>query len=96
MIGSLLSDVEIEKLERRKARYQERSPSPIMTSSQTSLSQMQIPLPSLPLPSVSPTVSSIPCSKSKGLFMNGLGLNSVTLEQKRGNYNFIIKVIIKW
>ena len=78
-------DVEIEKLEKRKARYQERSPSPI-TNSSANLTQMPTPLPSLSLPSVSPMAARFAGSKEKIRFMNELGLTNVSLEHKQGKH----------
>ena len=78
-------DVEIEKQERRKARYQGRSPSPLTSfTSSGAVIQMETPFPSLPLPSVSPMASNLNCTNEKVSFLNGLGLKRASPTEKKG------------
>ena len=78
-------DVEIEKLERRRARYQERSPSPIAASS-SNIMHVRTPYPSLSLPSISPMSAQLPYSKQKIDFLSEIGLAQVSSQKKKGIY----------
>ena len=73
--------MEIAKLERRKVRYKERSPSPSHGNNTI--------LPTLPLPSG--TVKLPPDSNAKLMFFTMMGLCKVHEDEKKGNTNFYIK-----
>jgi hypothetical protein len=76
----LLPDVEIAKLEKRKARYQERSPSPRSSTETRPVS------PTLPLPS--PNSGSLPAeTNSKIMFLSMLGLWRLAAEDKQGEHH---------
>ena len=73
------NDIEIEKLERRKKRLRERSPSPIDTSETRSVS------PELPLPSVAPHLNQLQETHAKAMYLSAIGLCRNTEEQKVSN-----------
>ena len=74
-------DVEIAKLERRKMRYKERSPSPNNT---TLLSGNRAISPLLPMPTS--TVKLPPDSNAKLMFFTMLGLCKIQDDEKKGMY----------
>ncbi len=88
------SDVEIAKLERRKARYLERSPSPSSSAaSGSSESPSRVTSPTLPLPSVAPHLNALPESNDKLLYMSTIGLNRVPEKEREVNealFDFIL------
>ncbi len=75
----LLSDVEIAKLEKRRKRLRERSPSPIPHSA---VEAGRPPSPLLPLPSVAPHLNRLPETHAKIMYMSAIGLARNTEEQK--------------
>lgn len=83
--------MEIEKLERRKARYLERSPSPHSATSPTPPEAAagiltRVPSPTLPLPSTQPQGAAlrVPESGTKAMFTTSLGLWRLSEEEKQG------------
>ena len=74
------NDIEIEKLEKRRERLRERSPSPEPpVASQRSAS------PSLPLPSVAPHLNRLPETHAKAMYLSAIGLCRNSEEQKISN-----------
>ena len=72
----LFPDVEIAKLEKRRMRYRERSPSPTQLGSKSSLPTLPIPSDATKLP---------PDSNAKLMFFTMLGLNRTREDEKKGN-----------
>ena len=81
------SDVEIAKLEKRRKRLRERSPSPIPPLDETPSGgsvnyPRRQPSPLLPLPSVPPHLNRLPESHAKIMYMSAIGLARATEDQK--------------
>lgn len=73
------SDVEIAKLEKRRKRLRERSPSPIPYAGGKTGRPLS---PLLPLPSVAPHLNRLPETHAKIMYMSAIGLARNTEEQK--------------
>ena len=73
------NDIEIEKLERRRARLRERSPSPEAAAEERAVS------PELPLPSVAPHLNRLPETHAKAMYLSAIGLCRNSEEQKISN-----------
>ena len=73
------NDIEIEKLEKRKERLRERSPSPIAVTEDRCSS------PELPLPSVPPHLNRLPETHAKAMYLSAIGLCRNSEEQKVSN-----------
>ena len=73
------NDIEIQKLEKRKSRLRERSPSPPPVEEEV-LGRSASP--SLPLPSVPPHLNKLPESHAKVMYLSAIGLCRNTEEQK--------------
>merc|ERR1711892_156053 len=73
------NDIEIEKLEKRKSRLRERSPSPIPQVEERSAS------PVLPLPTVAPHLNRLPETHAKAMYLSAIGLCRNSEEQKSNN-----------
>ena len=73
------NDIEIEKLERRRARLRERSPSPEAAAEDRAVS------PELPLPSVAPHLNRLPETHAKAMYLSAIGLCRNSEEQKISN-----------
>ena len=80
-----LTDVEIAKLEKRKARYLERSPSPPNVVPAVSASDLKPPSPELPIPSVAPHKNNLAESNAKLMYMSAIGLCRVPDSDKDDN-----------
>ena len=76
------NDIEIEKLEKRRERLRERSPSPVRDER---ASDERPSSPSLPLPSVSPHLNRLPESHAKAMYLSAIGLCRNSEEQKLSN-----------
>ena len=73
------NDIEIKKLERRRARLRERSPTPPPESEERASS------PELPLPSIAPHLNRLPETHAKAMYLSAIGLCRNTEEQKVSN-----------
>eukprot|EP00090_Calanus_glacialis_P011094 TRINITY_DN19571_c0_g1_i1.p1 TRINITY_DN19571_c0_g1~~TRINITY_DN19571_c0_g1_i1.p1 ORF type:complete len:998 (-),score=146.86 TRINITY_DN19571_c0_g1_i1:304-3297(-) len=73
------NDIEIEKLEKRKSRLRERSPSPIPQVEERAAS------PVLPLPTVAPHLNRLPETHAKAMYLSAIGLCRNSEEQKSNN-----------
>merc|ERR1711892_236682 len=73
------NDIEVEKLEKRKTRLRERSPSPIPQVEMRSAS------PVLPLPTVAPHLNRLPETHAKAMYLSAIGLCRNSEEQKSNN-----------
>ena len=80
-------DLEIAKLEKRKARYQERSPSPPISLSFSSSSKIGIRAssPKLPVPN---HLGRLPDTEDKIVFLDSLGLARISDKEKEGKGPF--------
>jgi len=74
------NDIEIEKLEKRRERLRERSPSP-----EPPAASQRAASPSLPLPSVAPHLSRLPETHAKAMYLSAIGLCRNSEEQKISN-----------
>lgn len=74
------NDVEIAKLEKRRKRLRERSPSPIPPPGGEAAGRPPSPL--LPLPSVAPHLNRLPETHAKIMYMSAIGLVRTSEEQK--------------
>merc|ERR1711892_936192 len=70
------NDIEIEKLEKRKSRLRERSPSPIPQVEERSAS------PVLPSPTVAPHLNRLPETHAKAMYLSAIGLCRNSEDQK--------------
>lgn len=83
--------MEIEKLQRRKVLFLERSPSPPSFPLSSSDGDSVFPLdprpesPILPLPSTPPHLNHLPESNAKIMYMSAIGLLRVSDEEKQGD-----------
>ena len=73
------NDIEIQKLEKRKSRLRERSPSP-PPGLEEELGRCSSPC--LPLPSVPPHLNRLPESHAKAMYLHAIGLCRASEEQK--------------
>ena len=82
-------DLEIAKLEKRKARYQERSPSPPISLSFSSSSKIGIRAssPKLPVPN---HLGRLPDTEDKIVFLDSLGLARISDKEKEGKQASVI------
>ena len=74
------NDIEIKKLERRRERLKERSPSPVPVKEDERPTS-----PELPLPSIAPHLNRLPETHAKAMYLSAIGLCRNSEEQKITN-----------